>query len=147
MLILLFLNCFKENVHNDLFVSDEIFNAIIQCVKEERGEKRYFYVYTRRDTLFVLPVTRENSIFPIDRIGKIGAFSFEGSKIIIAESYQPKFEIIKENPKFESEFDSEKKIVGSYDEDIQYGYVYKISNPNKLYLIKKGKLKEFFIKP
>ncbi|MDQ0064207.1 hypothetical protein [Chryseobacterium lathyri] len=98
------------------------------------------------DTLVVLATSRENEVFPIDRISKLGAFKYKNNKVIIAESYNPKYNIIKEKNALDNDFIKDKKSRGSFDEDVQYGYIYKMITPNNISLIKKGELKEFFIK-
>lgn len=146
-LIICFYSCEKKS--DQYFISDEINTAILGSIQNENIENKdlkYFYVFTRYDTLFVLATAKENEIFPIDRINKLGAFKYDNNKVIIAESYNPKYNIIRNDASFDDKFIKETKNIGSFDEDIQYGYIFKMKNPHNVNLIKKGKLKEFFIK-
>ncbi|MDY0932270.1 hypothetical protein [Chryseobacterium sp. CFBP8996] len=93
-----------------------------------------------------MATSAENEVFPIDRISKVGAFNYQNNKVIIAESYNPKYNIIKIKNALNNDYINDKRKMGSFDEDIQYGYIYKMITPTNINLIKKGKLKEFFIK-
>ena len=138
-----------EKKSDQYFISDEIHTAVMRSIQNENIENKdlkYFYVFTRYDTLFVLATKKENEIFPIDRINKLGTFKYGNNKIIITESYNPKYNIIKNMALLDNDFINETKNIGSFDEDIQYGYIYKIINPHNVNLIKKGEIKEFFIK-
>lgn len=146
-IILSFYSCRQKN--NQFFVSEEIYNTVLQNVKDEnlKDERlKFFYVFSKQDTLIVLATSIENEIFPIDRISKLGAFNYQNNKVIVAESYNPKYNIVKTNNALNNDFLNDKKTKGSFDEDIQYGSIYKMTNPTTINLIKKGNLKEFFAK-
>jgi len=145
ILFLFFYSCKKSN--NQFFVSEEIYNIVLQNVKDEnlKDERlKFFYVFSRQDTLIVLAISKENEIFPIDRINKLGAFNYQNNKVIVAESYNPKYNIVKISNALNNDFINDKKTKGSFDEDIQYGSIYKMTTPTTINLIKKGSLKEFF---
>ncbi|MCZ2223536.1 MAG: hypothetical protein LC122_07895 [Chitinophagales bacterium] len=141
-------SCEKQN-NNKIFVSEKIYNTVLEDInKVNENNKRlnFFYIFTRQDTLIILATSKENEVFPIDRINKLGAFKYKDNKVIIAESYNPKYNIVKKKNALDNDFIKDKKSRGSFDEDIQYGYIYKMITPNNIKLIKEGELKEFFIK-
>ncbi|VXB07808.1 conserved hypothetical protein [Chryseobacterium sp. 8AT] len=146
-IVLFFYSCRQSN--DQFFVSEEIYNIVLQNVKDENlKDKRlkFFYVFSRQDTLIILATSKENEIFPIDRINKLGAFNYQNNKIIVAESSHPKYNIVKINNALNNALINDKKAKGSFDEDIQYGSIYKMTTPTTINLIKKGNLKEFFTK-
>jgi len=148
IILCLFLYSCNEN-NNQFFVSNEIYTTILGSIQKENKENKnlkFFYIFTKHDTLVILATSRENEVFPIDRISKLGAFKYKDNKVIIAESYNPKYNIVKKNNALDNDFIKDKKNRGSFDEDVQYGYIYKMITPNNINLIKKGELKEFFIK-
>ncbi|MFC0427654.1 hypothetical protein [Chryseobacterium scophthalmum] len=147
--LLIFLYSCKQQSNNEIFVSDKIYNTLIEDINklnENNKKLNVFYVFSRQDTLIILATEKENEVFPIDRISKLGAFKYKDYKIIIAESYNPKYDIIKKKNALNNNFIKETKNNGSFDEDIQFGYIYKMISSNNIELIKKGELKEFFIK-
>nr|WP_314496033.1 hypothetical protein [uncultured Chryseobacterium sp.] len=147
ILLLLLYSC--EQSRNQFFISDEIYTTILGNIQEENKKNKnlnFFYIFTKQDTLIVLATSKENEVFPIDRIKKLGAFKYKDNKVIVAESYNPKYNIVKKNNALDDDFINNQTSTGSFDEDIQYGCIYKIITPNNINLIKKGELKEFFIK-
>ncbi|MEA1851441.1 hypothetical protein U9K52_21215 [Chryseobacterium sp. MHB01] len=147
MLIFVLLYSCKKEVKNPYFVSDEIYNKIIEgtdIIHQEISESdRLFYVLNRYDTLIIMSVKYENVIKPTFMIKKEGTFYTDCCKIIITKPYNPSFKIIK-TPNRLKQNDVSEYLDFYNGNDYQKGVMYKIKDLNHLELIRKGDLRKYF---
>ncbi|MDC8099137.1 hypothetical protein [Chryseobacterium rhizosphaerae] len=147
ILILLQLYSCEKNTNNPYFVSDEIYNKVLEGTdiihKEVSKTDGLFYVLNRHDTLIIMSVEYENVINPTFTIKKEGTFYTNCCKIIVTKPYLPTFQIIKTPNKLKQN-DVSIHLDPYNGRDYQKGVMYKIKDINHLEIIAKGDLRKFF---